>query len=247
MTDPAHGAGARTADHGPVGAALAADLAAASLALARRLHTGATLWCCAPTWPAHARHVAVEFVHPVVVGTRALPAVAVGGPDPVGAVRGSSSPGDVVLAVGPAHDPVLARLLPRARAWGLESIWVGAGPRPPMGSAGHVLWLGDEVDAESAPHDGSLVLLYHLLWELTHVCFEHPGLLRPVEGGEQVCTTCADEGRPGEVVADGPDGALVRTAEGTELVDVTLVGPVDPGDLVLVHAGTAITRWDVGS
>ena len=23
-------------------------------------------------------------------------------------------------------------------------------------------------------HDGRLVLLYHVLWELTHVCFEHP-------------------------------------------------------------------------
>ena len=29
------------------------------------------------------------------------------------------------------------------------------------------------------PATGRFVLLYHLLWELTHVCFEHPGLLKP--------------------------------------------------------------------
>ena len=53
----------------------AEDLAAAALSLARRFADGATMWCVAPAWPSHARHVAVEFVHPVIVGTRALPAV----------------------------------------------------------------------------------------------------------------------------------------------------------------------------
>ena len=36
-------------------------------------------------WPEHARHVAVEFVHPVIMGKRALPAVAVADDDPVAA------------------------------------------------------------------------------------------------------------------------------------------------------------------
>jgi hydrogenase maturation factor len=34
--------------------------------------------------------------------------------------------------------------------------------------------------------------------------------------------------------------AAVRTSRGVEQVDTTLVAPVGPGDLVLVHAGTAI-------
>jgi hydrogenase maturation factor len=60
-----------------------------------------------------------------------------------------------------------------------------------------------------------------------------------------VCVTCSDEGRLGEVLlapsdAEGP--ALVRTAAGEEWVDVTLLGTVSPNDLVLVHAGAAITR-----
>jgi len=220
------------------------DLAVTALGLARIFASDATLWCAAPAWPAHARHVAVEFVHPVIVGTRALPAVALGGEDLVGAARTLAAAGDALLAIGPAADPTLAALLPRAQAWGLTTIWVGAGPRPEPGRADHVLWV--DAPADEAAHDGRLVLAYHLLWELTHVCFEHPGLLRPEPAGEDdVCVTCSDEGRPGEVVADGPAGAEVRTAAGIELVDVTLVAPVVPGDLVLIHAGTAITRLDL--
>ena len=58
---------------------LSEDLARAALTLARRFADGATMWCVAPTWPSHGRHVAVEFVHPVIVGKRALPAVSVDG------------------------------------------------------------------------------------------------------------------------------------------------------------------------
>ncbi len=59
-------------------AAPAPALAAAALALARAFHDGATLWCWCPTATSHARHLAVEFLHPVIVGKRALPAIAVG-------------------------------------------------------------------------------------------------------------------------------------------------------------------------
>ncbi|MFD5330021.1 hypothetical protein ACFWJO_39895, partial [Streptomyces sp. NPDC127092] len=62
---------------------LSADLAAAALSLARRFHDGATLWVISPQWEPHAHHVAVEFVHPVIMGKRALPSVALVEPDPV--------------------------------------------------------------------------------------------------------------------------------------------------------------------
>jgi hypothetical protein len=108
-----------------------------------------------------------------------------------------------------------------------------------------VLWIDDPDPL--APATGRFVLMYHLLWELTHVCFEHPGLLvaPPAECTDEVCVTCSDEGRPAEVVlpADRPFGtALVRTAEGTEQIDTTLVGEVAAGDLLLVHAGSALTK-----
>jgi hydrogenase maturation factor len=63
----------------------------------------------------------------------------------------------------------------------------------------------------------------------------------------EVCITCSDEGRVGEVLkapATPLDLALVRTATGEESVDVTLVAPVTAGDLVLVHAGVALTLLD---
>ncbi|MDQ2727970.1 MAG: HypC/HybG/HupF family hydrogenase formation chaperone, partial [Actinomycetota bacterium] len=56
------------------------------------------------------------------------------------------------------------------------------------------------------------------------------------------CITCSDEGRVAEVVSVGPDAAVVRAAGQLEEADVTLVGPVGPGDVVLIHAGTAISR-----
>ena len=67
---------------GQVDTGLSADLAAAALDMARRFHDGATLWVMSPQWEPHAHHVAVEFVHPVIRGKRALPSVALVEPDP---------------------------------------------------------------------------------------------------------------------------------------------------------------------
>jgi hypothetical protein len=225
-------------DHG-LGADLAADLAATALTLARRFAAGATLWCVAPLWEPHAQHVAVEFVHPVIVGKRALPAVALTGYDPVGAARMSVRPGDVLIAVAGADDPEVRSLMLRAPAWGAVTIWIGHGPRPPAGAADRVLWY-DDCDPR-IPAAGGFVLTYHLLWELTHVCFEHPGLLaEPAGRADEVCVTCADEGRIAEVIAAYDDTAVVRTASGVETVTTTLVGPLAADDLLVLHAGAAI-------
>ena len=227
---------------------LATDLAAAALALARRFHAGATLWCVSPQWEPHAHHIAVEFVHPVIVGKRALPALALTARDVVAQARVCVRPGDVIIAVAGAGDPAAAELMTRAPAWGAQTIWIGSGSRPAPGAAGHVLWLDDPDPL--APATGRFVLLYHLLWELTHVCFEHPGLLtEPTpDCTDDVCVTCRDEGRLAEVVEPPPalgEPAVVRTAAGRERIDVTLVHPVAAGDLLLVHAGSALTRLDL--
>jgi hydrogenase maturation factor len=65
--------------------------------------------------------------------------------------------------------------------------------------------------------------------------------------GSQHCITCGDVGDPSTVVAvdtdrelalcDGPDGQR-------STVEIALVGPVVPGDVLLVHAGTAIARLE---
>jgi hydrogenase maturation factor len=220
----------------------AEDLAAAALTLARRFAAGATMWCVAPMWPSHGRHVAVEFVHPVIVGTRALPAISIDGAQARESVRLLARPGDVLLAVSTADDACTADLLGRAEAWGLTRVWIGAGPRPIGGRAEHIVWL-EGADPHVATRSGDVVLLYHLLWELTHVVFEHPGLLRAEpDCTEEVCVTCSDEGRVAEVRHTLGDGMVEVIVDGRlETIDATLVAPVTSGDLVLVHAGVALT------
>ena len=230
-----------------LGAELAEDLAATAFTLARRFAAGATMWSIAPSWEPHALHIAVEFVHPVIVGKRALPAVALTGPDLVDLVRVSVRPGDIVVAVASADNPEVHSVMRRSPAWGATTIWIGSGEHRPQGGfkaipADYVLWL-DDPDPR-VPATGGFVLFYHLLWELTHVCFEHPGLLND-ECGEAVCVTCSDEGRLGEVVSPSESGqATVRTARGIESVVTALVDPVAAGELILVHAGTAISRLE---
>ncbi len=78
-------------------------------------------------------HIAVEFVHPVIVGKRALPAVALTGPDLVDLVRVSVRPGDIVVAVAGADDAQVRSVMRRAPAWGATTIWIGSGQRPKAG------------------------------------------------------------------------------------------------------------------
>jgi HupF/HypC family protein len=233
-----------TADNGDSGD-VGDSLAVAALSLARRFAAGATLWCIAPEWPEHARHVAVEFVHPVIVGKRALPAVSIDSPQPVVRLRSLVRAGDVILAVSRSDSQPVIDVMRRAEAWGATTIWIGVGQPPADGAADHVLWADDARQRDSnALHDGRLVLLYHVLWELTHVCFEHPGLLsgNDADCTDEVCITCSDEGRLGEVISTDAGRAEVRTAHGIETIDATLVSDVSPGDLVLIHAGTAVAE-----
>jgi hydrogenase maturation factor len=216
-------------------------LAAGALLLARRFVSGATMWCVAPRWPAHGSHVAVEFVHPVIVGKRALPAMHVEAADATGELRLLARPGDVLLVVSSADDARVLDLMQRGEAWGMSRIWLGAGTRPPPGSADQIVWL-DQVDGDLPAYSGDMVLLYHLLWELTHVVFEHPGLLEADPySDDEVCITCSDEGRVAEVRIVHDEASVEVVSGGrAEMIDVSLLETVQPGDLVLVHAGVAL-------
>ena len=119
-------------------------LAESALELARAFARGNALWCIAPGSPHHAHHVAVEFVHPIVVGARALPATAVASVDVIAA---AARPGDVVVVIGPDE----------IDTGELTTIRIAADPE--------------------AVYDGNAVRAYHVLWELTQICLEHPGLL----------------------------------------------------------------------
>lgn len=129
----------------------------------------------APAARSDARHVAVEFVHPVIVGKRALPALALtpeSGSLPLLADL-ILRPEDIVLGFGAvgSEGRAVAAALERARSRGCLTVaFEAAGAEwefsPPVGDP----FVRQEL----------VETLYHILWELVHVFFEHRGLL---EGG----------------------------------------------------------------
>ncbi len=59
------------------------------------------------------------------------------------------------------------------------------------------------------------------------------------------CITCSDEGVPMRVVRTDEARALALCEDGAgarSSVEIALVDGVAPGDVLLVHAGTALTR-----
>ena len=106
-----------------------------------------------------AQHVSVEFVHPVIVGKRALPAL-----DLSAAFEGwlpaLATDADIVMGFAPpTGDPDVARALAIARARGAQTFAL--------------------VEPATSPSDDVFVsqelieILYHTLWETVHVFFEH--------------------------------------------------------------------------
>lgn len=193
---------------------LTVDLGATALAVARRLAGGATCWCSSPDGGSL----------PVgLPGARRLPWAGL-----VGALRGAVLPGDVAVLRG--SDDTSDDVLLRAPAWGLTTVWLGQDDRPRDGAADHVLQ-ADDVDA--------------LVTRCLALLAGDPAALAPPPDCDgPVCITCSDEGRFAEVVAVHGPTAQVRTAEGLEDADLTLVGGAQPHDLLVVHAGMALTRLE---
>lgn len=117
------------------------------------------------------RHVAVEFVHPVIVGKRALPAIglsAEGGPLPaqLGLLL---EPGDIAIAFGAEEGGTeILKSVELARRRGSLTI--------AFGSAG-AEWEFDPPSDDVFVRQELAETLYHVLWELVHVFFDHRGLL----------------------------------------------------------------------
>jgi hydrogenase maturation factor len=65
--------------------------------------------------------------------------------------------------------------------------------------------------------------------------------------GSHHCITCGDDGVPMTVVRVDLDRGLALCADedgARASVETALVEPVGPGDTLLVHAGTALTRLE---
>lgn len=119
------------------------------------------------------RHVAVEFVHPVIVGKRALPAIGLaqeGGALPL-QVQLIAQPDDIVIAFGSeSRDAQLLGSLELARERGCATIAYALG----VGAE----WEFDPDAEDPFVRQELTETHYHVLWELVHVFFEHRGLLQ---------------------------------------------------------------------
>jgi D-sedoheptulose 7-phosphate isomerase len=126
-----------------------------------------------PSARSDARHVAVEFVHPVIVGKRALPALGFAGEggDLASQVDLIARADDIAIAFGVGEDAdagQAVRAIALARARGCLTIAFS----PSEAEYRFVPPTQDPFIAQEL-----VETLYHVLWELVHVFFDHRGLL----------------------------------------------------------------------
>ncbi len=171
----------------------AGHIAEACWAMARRFHSGGRLLAFGNgAWATDAQHVSVEFVHPVIVGKRALPALALtndsaflsGLKDSLG--MGSSFARQIALisrpqdvALGFSSDGNTVNILDgllEGKHRGLLTLGLTGEDGGEMQGAGldfcFVVPSSDPMVVQET-HE----TLYHVLWELVHIFFEHEGLL----------------------------------------------------------------------
>jgi D-sedoheptulose 7-phosphate isomerase len=177
-------------------AAQADAVAAACHAMAVRFHRGGKLVVFGTGGAStDAQHVAVEFVHPVIVGKRALPAISlttdvatvsgIAERDGVAAIfahqiRFLADPADIALGISAGGDgPSVLAGLETARELGLLTIALTGGNGGLIASSQAVDHLLTAASADPQVVKEMHVTAYHVLWELVHVFFEQPGVLAP--------------------------------------------------------------------
>lgn len=148
----------------------------AGLAMARRFEAGGRLLVFgAGAQASDAAHVAVEFVHPVLVGKRALPAMALPGESEALLARLSvlGRAQDIAMGIhlGGAGDGVTAGLA-LARSMGLLTLDLagGTGGTVRAGTVADFRFVVPTEDALAVQETHET--LYHVLWELVHLFFE---------------------------------------------------------------------------
>jgi D-sedoheptulose 7-phosphate isomerase len=192
----------------------ARELAVAAHAMAARFQAGGKLIVFGSGGTCtDAQHVAVEFVHPVIVGKRALPAFSLAadsatvsglaqalGPEVVFAhqIRALGRAQDIAVGIsGDGDCAAVVQGLAAARAVGMTTVaLVGAdgGEIAERGLADHhlVVRSGDRRVVKEGH-----VTLYHLLWELTHAYLEQPHALD--DGAHATAPTLGAAGGIGEL------------------------------------------------
>jgi D-sedoheptulose 7-phosphate isomerase len=122
-----------------------------------------------------AQHVSVEFVHPVIVGKRALPALDLSIAFEQW-LRAMLNPDDIVMGFGPPEgDPEVAAALAWARS---QKAMTFALPGP---DGSYAL---EAVTRDPFIHQEMVEIFYHTLWETVHVFLEHRELGQDVGQSE---------------------------------------------------------------
>ncbi len=166
-------------------------IAACSAAMADRFFAGATLLVFgAGPHATDAQHNSVEFVHPVLPGCRALPALSLANdlPTVTGMLQGDAAldvyahqlrvlgrSGDIALAF--AHAPVhpsITRGLEAAEAAGMLTIALTSSDTEEEGEQADFAFHVPGTD-RSCAHEFHLAT-YHMLWELVHIVLNHRGI-----------------------------------------------------------------------
>ncbi|HEV3380709.1 MAG TPA: SIS domain-containing protein [Trebonia sp.] len=169
----------------------AGEVAAACHAMAVRFHGGGKLITFGTGGAsADAQHVAVEFVHPVIVGKRALPAICLtadvatvtGIAEREGVadifavqIRSLARPADIAMGISAdGSSPSVRKGLEAAKELGLLTVALAGGTLGASPVVDHPLIVrsGDPLVVKETH-----VTMYHVLWELVHVFFEQPGVL----------------------------------------------------------------------
>jgi D-sedoheptulose 7-phosphate isomerase len=125
-----------------------------------------------PAARSDARHIAVEFVHPVIVGKRALPAIGLAGEggDLARQLSLIASAEDIAIGLrADGDEEAVSRALGLARERGCLTIAFAGG-------AG-AEWEFEPPSSDTHVRQELVETLYHVLWELVHVFFDHRGLL----------------------------------------------------------------------
>jgi D-sedoheptulose 7-phosphate isomerase len=156
-----------------------------------------------------AQHVSVEFVHPVIVGKRALPALDLSvlfRPW----VKAILRPEDIVMGFGPPKgDPEVWATLQQAH--GLDAMTFAL-----PGVEGS--YAVDAATQDPFIHQEIIEVLYHTLWETVHVFFEHrelghevgeSGFLYPFLGTEKQGTS--------DLVAEVANSILMKVRDDANL------------------------------
>jgi D-sedoheptulose 7-phosphate isomerase len=174
----------------------AAEVANTCHAMAVRFHRGGKLVVFGNGGPStDAQHVAVEFVHPVIVGKRALPAISLtsdvatltGVANRVGLaeifahqIRVLAEPDDVALGLSTDGRCVnVLRGLAQARELGMLTVALVGGDGGAIAASGVADHLLVARSTDPRVVKEVHVTMYHVLWELVHVFFEQPGVLDP--------------------------------------------------------------------